>query len=195
MIQLATVKTAILVVAHPDDETLWAGGLLVRTAPKIAWTVFCCSIPRRDPVRAFCCKRACAVLGVACEQLVQIESSPSEPLPYLHDALSRWNWSRFDVIVTHGPEGEYGHVHHRQLSQWCTTHVPERTATLGYGAGRGATVLTLTRDEQAKKLEALQCYDQHLPYDGQMMPKWEALRMRYGRQFDFATERYDGLTL
>ena len=58
---LPNMKRAI-VVAHPDDEVLWAGGLPLRFPGD--WTVVCCSTPAKDPVRAEHFFDACDVLGV-----------------------------------------------------------------------------------------------------------------------------------
>ena len=40
---------SVCVVAHPDDETLFAAGAIIRSGGD--WTVICCSTPESDPIR------------------------------------------------------------------------------------------------------------------------------------------------
>src|SRR5262245_29588921 len=93
-----------VVTAHPDDESLWCGGLLLRYPGN--WTVICCSTPKRDPIRAYKFFDACERLGARGRIVVQPED--------LNTKLSfAWiDLSPYDLIVTHGEAGEYGHPHH-----------------------------------------------------------------------------------
>lgn len=171
-----------LVVAHPDDETLWFGGLLI--AEPGDWTVICCSIPRTDPIRAYKFFAACEVLGAKGRLLPYVESDPSRPLPYL-DVL---DLSEFDEIVTHGPAAEYGHLHHVSLNRWLVERYPGKVLTGRYGMAPGPKRIALTPDQFERKMQALRCYDHVSPTDGK--PKWQALVERYGKQFDLAVETY-----
>jgi hypothetical protein len=177
-----------LVVAHPDDETLWAGGLVLRHPGD--WTVICCSIPRRDPIRAWKFFGAVRALGGRGEIIPFVEPGPTEPLGHL-DLL---DLDGFDLIVTHGPAGEYGHAHHKQVCAHVTAGWADRTLTIGMRAGgEGAHLVSLDMAEWQAKVAALHCYDHCLPYEGADMPKWEALLRRYGLAgpFDLRRESYD----
>jgi LmbE family N-acetylglucosaminyl deacetylase len=166
-----SVRRGAVVVAHPDDEVMWVGGLLARYGE--AFTVICCSIPARDPVRAWKFFDACAVLGAAA-RLMPFQERPPAPL----DHLDLLDLSGFDLIVTHNAVGEYGHAHHVQLHRHIKKRWPDKTATFGWAPdSRGEVVLHLTADEQAKRLAALKCYDHVSPSDGR--PKWEALLDHY----------------
>jgi hypothetical protein len=142
------------------------------------WTVICCSIPRRDPVRAWKFFDACEVLGAKARLLPFIESEPTESLKGL-DAI---DLSPFDFILTHNHAGEYGHLHHRQVAAMIQK-------AMRFGEGVDGAVFDLTPEESAKKLKALRCYDHVLPYGGRNIPKWEALIERYGAHL-LHTESY-----
>ncbi len=177
------VERGAVVVAHCDDETLWAGGLLARYGER--FTVICCSIPRSDPIRAWKFFAACEVLNAKARLLPFEESAPTEPLWHLGEL----DLSAFDLIVTHNRDGEYGHAHHRQLHRFIGERWGVKTATFGYRPdGRGSEVLHLDSEEQVRKFAALRCYDHVSPND-HGKPKWQALLDRY--QLDLRTETFD----
>lgn len=165
-------------VAHPDDETLWGAGIILRY-PK-DWTVICATIPFHDPVRAekFC--DACKVLGA--RPIVQLhpERIDHVPIPDLDE---------FDLIVTHNSAGEYGHKHHKELHEAVKARWQDKMLCFGYG-GNPRMTLALSDNESAKKLEALQCYDHRSPTDRGKM-KWEALLEIFSPRFDLWREPYE----
>ena len=56
-------KTVAIIVAHPDDETLWAGGTMLSNPE---WQYFvACLCRKTDPNRAPKFEKALDVLGVA----------------------------------------------------------------------------------------------------------------------------------
>lgn len=156
------------------------------------WTVICCSIPRRDPIRAFKFFDACEVLGVKARLFPAQEPHPSESIPY----LANIDLSGYGHIVTHGIHGEYGHTHHKDLAKYVLSRwTHKKITTIGYRpGGRGIHELKLTGDEVGRKLEALKKYNHCLPYEGKDYPKWEALLHRYCTEGDlsFDTETYEG---
>lgn len=172
-----------LVVAHPDDESLWFGGLLA--AEPGDWTIVCCSIPRTDPVRAWKFFDACEVLGAKARLLPVVETSPTEALKHL-DVV---DLSAFDEVVTHGAAGEYGHGHHLQLNRVLKARYPGKVVGGCYGRPPGARRIVLNEQQIGVKMAALRCYDHVSPSDG--IPKWRALLNRYGSQFDLGVETYE----
>lgn len=181
------VRNGVLVVAHPDDEILWCGGLLARFRGR--WSVICCSIPRADPIRAWKFFSACASIGTPARLLPFVESDPGLPLRNL-EAL---DLASFDCIVTHNAGGEYGHRHHQSVHGHVMARWAAKTATIGYRqGGQGQERLDLSRDERAAKLVALRHYDHVAPSDN-ARPKWRALLDRYCsvNQVDFGVETYD----
>jgi hypothetical protein len=172
-----------LVVAHPDDEALWFGGLLI--AEPGDWTIICCSIPRADPVRAWKFFDACAVLGAKPKLIPYIEALPNDAL----ENLDLVNVDDFDEIVTHNSVGEYGHRHHVQLNRFFALKCPAKMVTGCYGKSNGAKSIVLNEHQLGMKLAALRCYNHISPNDSE--PKWKALLGRYGVQFDLGVETYD----
>ncbi len=148
-----------LIVAHPDDETLWAGGLLLRF-PDRDWTVIACSTPQKDPRRAAEFLNACVVLGVQGRVLPVVDSNMWVPLhaSQVLEAIQT-GLCNFDCVVTHGYAGEYGHMHHQQIHKFVKQSYQGPTLGFGWQHGKqGEHRLELTEAELAAKMVALRCY-------------------------------------
>lgn len=110
---------AVMVVAHPDDEIIWAGGVLLRH-PDWDWTVL--SLCRADdPDRRPKFERVCRRLGVRGLISDLDDGDPLGEIDPERDIAGRvieslgsaeWDW-----CLTHGRNGEYGHLRHRQVHQ------------------------------------------------------------------------------
>lgn len=181
MHQLQHVRNGAVIVAHPDDETIWAGGLIASFPG--CWTVIACSIPRTDPIRAWKFFDACEMLGARGRLLPYAEGGPSEPLKNLEQV----EFDEFDVVVTHNAKGEYGHEHHKQVHRFVAGKRGE-FFTFGYGQA-GSICFELSNVAQRQKYAALQCYNHVSTSDGK--PKWEALLERYPDAINFDAETFD----
>jgi LmbE family N-acetylglucosaminyl deacetylase len=112
------VRRVAVVCAHPDDETLWAGGTIL-LHPE--WDVFVACVCRAsDPDRAPKFGRVLGRLGAE-GAMADLDDGPGQdPLPavLVEDTVlgllpDRW----FDLILTHGPRGEYTrHRRHEEAS-------------------------------------------------------------------------------
>lgn len=182
-----------MLVAHPDDEILWGGGLPIRFPGD--WTIIACSIPRKDPVRAFCFFRVCEALGAKGWLLPQYETTNSADPEELLPNLFWLNELRgFDRIVTHGADGEYGHRHHKQLNEYVNSITKGRQVTT-FGFGKGRHRLELNSIEVEKKLQAFKNYDYIRDYGQVKCPAWEALRaIHYNKDpnIQMGVETYNG---
>lgn len=106
---------ALVVVAHPDDETIWMGGTMLKYG-KVRWTIL--SLCRSDdPDRAPKFKRVArlyrahaAISDLEDEGVMNIAESVPQIERRVMRALRR---RRFDYIFTHGYTGEYGHPRHK----------------------------------------------------------------------------------
>lgn len=109
----------LVIVAHPDDETIWMGGTIL-VNPQVKWTIFSlCRSDDRD--RALKFRRACKFLGArALISNLDDEEKLSwrESLLEIRARIRRAIGGRvFDYIFTHGYNGEYGHPRHRGAHQ------------------------------------------------------------------------------
>lgn len=108
-----------LVVAHPDDETLWAGGTLLLHP---GWEVFVASLCRKsDPDRAPKFSEALQKLS-ATGALGDLDDGPDlSPVPMeevQEGVLALLPRRDYDLIVTHAPWGEYSrHLRHEETSR------------------------------------------------------------------------------
>ena len=100
--------TAALIVAHPDDETLWAGGTVLSHSDWHWTIVSLCRSSDKDRAPKF--NRAVEQLG-AVGQIGDLDDGPEQsPLSEIdvHQmVLSLLPNVKFDLVVTHSPHGEY----------------------------------------------------------------------------------------
>ena len=111
--------TAAVVVAHPDDETIWAGGTVLMHLGW-RWTVLSlCRATDHDRAPRFL--RAVQELG-GIGKMGDLDDGPEQlPLPekeVQQVLLSLLPPEHFDLIMTHSPYGEYTrHRRHEETSQ------------------------------------------------------------------------------
>jgi LmbE family N-acetylglucosaminyl deacetylase len=114
----ADIKTAVVIVAHPDDETLWAGGTVLMH-PEIAWTIM--TLCRKsDPDRAPKFFKVTVLLkarGFMADLDDGPDQKPLEQAGIQQTILNTLPKKDFDLILTHSPKGEYTrHLRHEETS-------------------------------------------------------------------------------
>jgi LmbE family N-acetylglucosaminyl deacetylase len=113
------IKNASVIVAHPDDETLWAGGIILMH-PEVNWTILTLcrlSDPDRSPKfnKAMNALGAKGVMGDLDDGPEQIPLNGHEIQCAIKELLPS---DSFDLIITHGPKGEYTrHRRHEEVGK------------------------------------------------------------------------------
>ena len=117
--QLDNVHRAAAIVAHPDDEILWCGGLILE---HLQWSWRIVSLCRAsDADRASRFRRVLQQLGVGGE-MADLDDGPDQrplPLEQVQAAVMQLlPATGFDLVLTHGPLGEYTrHRRHEECSR------------------------------------------------------------------------------
>ncbi len=112
-------KSVAIIVAHPDDETLWAGGTILSNP---TWQCFIVSLCRgNDSDRAPKFYKALKVLkseGIMGDLDDEPEQKPLAESDIEEMILNLLPKKPFDLIITHNPNGEYTrHLRHEEVSK------------------------------------------------------------------------------
>ena len=114
-----TSRSVGVIVAHPDDETLWAGGMILSQP---SWRCFIVALCRRsDTDRAPKFARALRVLRAE-GAMGDLDDGPEQiPLAEqeLQDAILQLvPYRHFDLLISHSPAGEYTrHLRHEEIGE------------------------------------------------------------------------------
>lgn len=118
-LQMDPALNAAVIVAHPDDETLWSGGIIL-THPHYQWfiTTLC---SQSDPDRSLKFQKALQsyrAAGAMADLDDGVEQIPL-PTPYVQETiLGLLPGVSYDLILTHAPNGEYStHRRHEEVSK------------------------------------------------------------------------------
>jgi len=113
------IKNIAVIVAHPDDETLWAGGTIL-SHPSLLWYIVCLS-RRNDENRAPRFQNALKVLksdGIMGDLDDGPEQKHLDEMEVENVILDLLPPQHFDLIITHNPVGEYTrHLRHEETGK------------------------------------------------------------------------------
>ncbi len=112
----------LMIVAHPDDETIWGGANLI----KDNYLVVCITCGT-NKVRVEEIKNA---LDYSNDKLLMLDypdkvmgkrsNWKSERKQIRKDLRTVLEYKDWDLVITHNPDGEYGHQHHKITSSMVT---------------------------------------------------------------------------
>lgn len=114
-----TPKSVLVIVAHPDDETLWAGGTILNNP---SWDCFIISLCRKDDedrapkfYRILKALNAKGIMGNLDDEPEQTPLNTTDIQQIISDLLPKTD---FDLIITHNLAGEYTkHLRHEEVSK------------------------------------------------------------------------------
>lgn len=112
--------SVLMIVAHPDDETLWGGDLLLREGRNVHVVVTCTQNSKIRHKEFNAVSRHAGFHGEFLDGQDTLHPGPHleprivERIESLVCRGRRGNTAGgWDQIITHGPEGEYGHPQHQ----------------------------------------------------------------------------------
>lgn len=168
----------LMIVAHPDDDVLWGGGHLIEGNGEY---LVVCLTNGRNKTRSEEFKKAITETGnqylilnypdkvLGRRSNLRIVKSKIEK--DLNTLINKKNW---DLVVTHNPKGEYGHIHHSMTSSMVTlTFNDSNIDSKLYYFGRYYT---------AKKIKTVT--DKLSPMSDETIAKKEEVLMNYQSQDD-----------
>jgi len=106
---------ALCLVAHPDDESIWMGGTILKNMGW-EWTIFSLS-RKNDSDRMPKFKKVCEKYG-AVGIISDLDDESSRPLTtkeIVKEIKQNLPRKEYDYIFTHGKNGEYGHIRHKEI--------------------------------------------------------------------------------
>lgn len=126
----------VMFVAHPDDEIIWGGAHLILDGSSYLVVCVTCGV-KKERVEEFF-----SVMEKTNSKYIMLgypdktngkkdkwETSKDGIRKDVKDILKLKNW---DLIVTHNPEGEYGHIQHVMTDE-IITDVSDKTKLMYFG--------------------------------------------------------------
>ena len=164
--------TKLMVVAHPDDETLWGGAHLTEGG----WFVVCLTNGynevRKNEFYEVIKEFGCEGMILSYPDLLangQRSTWTTECTSIAKDLNTVLKYKHWGMVATHNPNGEYGHIHHKMTSKLVTEEFYKiywGTNLYYFGNWYSARRLPIMEDSLRKvpeaalekKLEALKLY-------------------------------------
>lgn len=124
----------IMITAHPDDETIFGGNHL----SKSRYLIVCVTAgtnPKRDKELQHLSRRyhdSFITLGYPDKTFGVRNNWKSCYKNINEDLIKILHKKKFKMVVTHNPDGEYGHIHHKMISKMVTKIASKSNMKLYY---------------------------------------------------------------
>lgn len=169
-----TEANKLMIVAHPDDESLFGGGQLIVEGN---WKVVCVtngdhSVRRAEFERVM-------FITLSRSEIWQYYDEQFTPLKEkeLDKDLNRVvHEQKWEKIVTHNEEGEYGHLHHKQIHKVMKKIVGPNLWTFNFDAP-----YPLSDSVWKKKVELVSVYKSQKKICDEILPKLNKERIIRGK--------------
>tara|TARA_Y100001934_G_C12075771_1_gene642319 strand:+ start:119 stop:817 length:699 start_codon:yes stop_codon:yes gene_type:complete len=164
----------LVVIAHPDDETLYFGGLILQSTQVDIVCITDGNNQGNGPARLNCLNEAARQLGADSVRCLDFDDDPVFHLPIEElgeKLISIVKPDNYRAVFTHSPYGEYGHLAHMDASICVYRHLCSllpvfSVAELTYPD----YTIGLTKAEHEKKQEILVDL-----YGDEINPSWRRL--------------------
>ena len=112
----------LMIVAHPDDETLWGGANLFKDRYFVICLTNGFNLARANNFKDLLkfTNNSGIILNYPDLQDDIRDDWSEVRTGILKDISKLLNYQYWDKIVTHGPEGTTGHIHHKKTSKYVT---------------------------------------------------------------------------
>lgn len=117
----------LMIVAHPDDETIWGGAHLIEDEYLVV-----CLTNKSNAVRSAELAKAMAYsndVHIILDYPDLVDGDKAdwslEQLAIQKDIRTLLTYKKWDLVVTHSPQGETGHRHHRKCNAYVTGEYKE----------------------------------------------------------------------
>jgi len=154
----------LMIVAHPDDETLWGGGELINDN----YLVICLTCGTNE-IRE---KEFKEVMKKTGDDYIML-GYPDKT----HGKRNDWHKHEKNIIVdlkeiieckiwnnitTHNPDGEYGHNQHKLINQYVTNLVEDKNKLIYFGHYYSKDKIVQVKDELIKLDDSVMDYKREL---------------------------------
>ncbi len=146
----------LMIVAHPDDETVFGGAELIKYGPE--YKVICLT-NKSNKVRSKEFEKVMKELKVGSWEMLDYEDILYEQPPQsynLESLLLSRDWKK---IVTHNPIGEYGHPQHLSVFNYIKEYIDKVICDDDVLYVFGKSENKLIKDILDKKKEILKLYN------------------------------------
>ena len=125
----------LMIVAHPDDDTIFGGAHLLKDEFVVVCVTCGINSPRLKEFKKVMVTTEDKYIYLKHSDLVKGFISnwyyeESEINDELENIINSRDW---DLIVTHNPDGEYGHIHHKKLNKMVTSIVTDKSKLYYFG--------------------------------------------------------------